>query len=105
MGRANLKLVVYSEVFEALCALLYDRQVGLAADEDAYARAQRSSSSMASRAMSVRYCMPSKWICSTAAYARARASMMVGPVPTTLRTLPPAVKKRASRSSVAAWYT
>ena len=67
VGGADLELVVYPEVFEAVGALLHDRQVGFAADKDTDARAQRSSNSMASMAMSVRYCMPSKWICSTAA--------------------------------------
>ena len=66
VGGADLELVDI-EVFEAVGALLHDRQVGFAADKDTDARAQRSSNSMASMAMSVRYCMPSKWICSTAA--------------------------------------
>ena len=91
VGGADLEFVLDAVAVEAGRALFEDGEVGLAADQDSYARAQRSSSSIASRAISVRYCMPSKWICSTAAYARARASMMVGPVPTTLRTLPPAV--------------
>src|SRR5215213_2955352 len=103
VGGADLQLVLDAVAVEAGGALFEDGEVGLAADQDTYARVQRSSSSIASRAISVRYCMPSKWICSTAAYARARASMIVGPVPTTSRTLPPAVKKRLSRSSVAAW--
>ena len=67
MSAEDLELVVYVQVFETPGALLQDGQVGLASDEDAYAGAQRSSSSIASMAMSVRYCTPSKWICSTAA--------------------------------------
>src|SRR5215207_7783516 len=53
VGRADLELVFDAVVFEAGRAFFEDGEVGLAPDQDSYTRAQRSSSSIASRAMSV----------------------------------------------------
>jgi hypothetical protein len=63
----DLEFVSYLESFETGGAFFEDGQIGFAAEQDAYAGAQRSSSSIASSAISVRYCMPSKCIRSTAA--------------------------------------
>ena len=59
----------------------------------------------ATAAMSRRNCVPSNVISSTAAYACARASATVLPVPVTERILPPFVTTVPSRTAVPPWKT
>ena len=80
---------------------LHARAVGLGADEDADERISHPPPPRC-RAGSAR---PRTTRCSTASYARARASSSVGATPVTERILPPFVTSCAPRTAVPPWKT
>ncbi len=67
MRRDDFELVLHAVFFQVGGAFFEYGEVGVASGQDTHDRGQSSSISIASSAMSVRYCIPGKCISSTAA--------------------------------------